>query len=425
MKKKYINILLGDMEVNRDLKLLLTIGGLYALAIFLSNTFVNIYLWKQSNDYVSIAVYNMFVYILQPITFIIGGKMAKKVDRVLVLRLGVSALAIFFLTVLFVGEKAATYNMLLGSLLGIGYGLYWLAFNVLTFEITEPETRDFFNGFLGLMQSFGGMVGPVLAGYIIAQWDNSQGYTVIFTISFLLFIGAVTCSFFIKRRSAEGKFYFVRILKERKNNKDWSRILYAHILQGLREGIFVFVISIWVFIATGSELALGTFNLVFSGCSFLCYYLATRFVKPHMRKRSILFGGITLFLAIFIIIFKLNYTILLLYGAIIGIAYPLFTVPYVSLTYDVIGKSWKAKEMRIEYIVVREMFLNIGRVSSIIIFLISIQFAAPETIIPIVLLVLGCGHFLVYFLIKDIALPFSSENEMSNVKEDIMSHENR
>ncbi|MFB1050346.1 MFS transporter [Paraliobacillus sp. JSM ZJ581] len=425
MKKKYITILLGDMEVNRDLKLLLTIGGLYALAIFLSNTFVNIYLWKQSNDYVSIAIYNMFVYILQPITFIVAGKMAKKIDRVLVLRIGVSTLAIFFLTVLFVGEKAATYNMLLGSLLGIGYGFYWLAFNVLTFEITEPETRDFFNGFLGLMQSFGGMIGPVLAGYIISQWDNSQGYTVIFTISFLLFIGAVTCSFFIQRRSAEGKFNFLRIIKERRYNQDWSKILYAHILQGLREGIFVFVISIWVFISTNSELALGTFNLVFSGCSFLCYYAATRFVKPHMRKRSIFFGGMTLFLAIFLIIFKLNYTILLLYGAIIGIAYPLFTVPYVSLTYDVIGKGWRAGEMRIEYIVVREVFLNIGRVSSIIIFLISIQLVTPVTSIPIVLLILGCGHFLVYFLIKDITLPLLPENELTRVKEDIINHENR
>ncbi|WP_182199593.1 MFS transporter [Paraliobacillus salinarum] len=425
MKKKYINILLGDLEVNRDLKLLLTIGGLYALAIFLSNTFVNIYLWKQSNDYVSIAIYNLFVYIVQPLTFIIAGRMAKKIDRVLVLRIGVSTLAIFFLTVLFLGEKAVTYNMLLGSLLGLGYGFYWLAFNVLTFEITEPETRDFFNGFLGLMQSFGGMVGPVLAGYIIAQWNNSQGYTVIFSISFILFIGAVICSFFIKRRSAKGRFNFIRILQERKNNKNWGKILYAHILQGLREGIFVFVISIWVFISTNSELALGTFNLVFSGCSFICYYAATRFVTPKRRKRSIFIGGITLFLAIFIIIFNLNYTILLAYGAIIGIAYPLFTVPYVSLTYDVIGKGWKAGEMRIEYIVVREIFLNTGRVISIIIFLIGIQLVNPETSTPIVLLVLGSGHFIVYFLIKDITLPLTTKNNVTNIKEDIISHENR
>lgn len=47
----------------------------------------------------------------------------------------------------------------LGGLLGVGYGFYWLAFNVLTFEITEPNTRDLFNGLLGAMTSVAGMIG--------------------------------------------------------------------------------------------------------------------------------------------------------------------------------------------------------------------------------------------------------------------------
>ncbi len=35
----------------RDLWMLLLIGVLYAAGIFLSNTFVNVYLWKQSGDF--------------------------------------------------------------------------------------------------------------------------------------------------------------------------------------------------------------------------------------------------------------------------------------------------------------------------------------------------------------------------------------
>lgn len=424
MQKK-TNILLGDIEVNRDLKLLLVIGGLYALATFLSNTFVNIYLWKQSNDYIAIAQYNAAVYILQPVTFIVAGRLAKRVDRVIVLRLGVTVLALFFMTVLLVSENASTYNILLGALLGVGYGFYWLAFNVLTFEITEPDTRDFFNGFLGLMQSFGGMIGPILAGYIISRLNNSQGYTIIFSISFLLFICAVICSFFLKRRQAVGKFNFRRILYERRNNQNWRNILYAHTFQGLREGIFVFVISIWVFIATGSELALGTFNLIFSGFSFVCYYVATRVIKPHMRKKSILIGGLALFFAIFLIIFNVSYPILLLYGAIIGVAYPLFTVPYASMTYDVIGHGWQAREMRIEYIVVRELFLNLGRVSSILLFIGSITFFPADQIIPYLLVLLGGGHIVVSFFIRKISFLPTGKNPASPLKDGVMNNENR
>lgn len=421
---KKFNVL-GDMEIDRDLKLLLTIGGLYALATFLSNTFVNIYLWKQSGEYIDIALYNLAVYVMQPLIFILAGNWAKKVDRVIVLRLGVTFLSLFYMTVLIVGDSAAKYNILLGGLLGIGFGFYWLAFNVLTFEVTEPDTRDFFNGFLGLMQSFGGMIGPVLAGYVISRMDNFQGYTIIFTISFVLFALAVVCTMFLNRRSAKGSFNFRRIIKERNYNEDWKRILYAHTFQGLREGIFVFVISIWVFIATQSELALGTFNLVFSGFSLVFYFLATKFVKPHRRKISIFVGGVSLYLAVYLILINMSYSTLLIYGAIIGISYPIFTVPYVSMTFDVIGKGWKAAEMRIEYIVVRELFVNLGRVTSIVIFLIGVSFFAPETIIPYLLMTLGAGHFIIYFLVKGIRFHGTTESDRVTYRREIADNENR
>ncbi len=141
--------LTGQEQVNRDLLLLLCIGGFYALGVSLSNTFVNIYLWKQTGDFRDLALYNLAIVTMQPLTFIFAGRMAKQIDRILVLRLGVSCLAVFLVTVLLVGSRAHQYLLFLGALLGVGYGFYWLAFNVLTFEITEPETRRLFNGFSG------------------------------------------------------------------------------------------------------------------------------------------------------------------------------------------------------------------------------------------------------------------------------------
>ncbi|WP_181350122.1 MFS transporter [Thalassobacillus sp. CUG 92003] len=392
----------NNTEISRDLVLLLIIGGLYALGIFLSSTFVNIYLWKQSNDYYAIAFYNLSIYILQPLTFILAGRWAKKIDRVMVLRTGVIMLSLFFLVVLLVGERAATFNVLLGSLLGIGYGFYWLAYNVLTFEITEPETRDFFNGFLGILQSVGGMIGPVMAGFIISEMNNFKGYTVIFSLSFFLFILAVIMSFRLSRRRANGNFSFRRIIVERKHNSYWKKILYANIFQGLREGTFLFVISIWVYLITQSELSLGFFNMVYSGFSVLFYLIVTRWISPGKRKSAIFTGGLFLFLSVFILLFTDDYYLLLLYAALIGMFFPVLYVPYLSLTYDVIGKSWQAAEMRIEYIVVRELFLNLGRVLSIIIFIIGIKWLPFEQSIPLLLILVGTGHFIIYFFVKDI-----------------------
>ncbi|WP_461177611.1 MFS transporter [Virgibacillus ainsalahensis] len=419
-----MNFFQDKLDINRDLLLLLVIGGLYSLGLFLSNTFVNIYLWKQSGDYITIAMYNLGIVIFQPLTFILAGKIAKKIDRVIVLRLGVIFLSLFFLSVLIIGENASTFNFMLGSLLGIGYGFYWLAFNVLTFEITEPETRDFFNGFLGVLQSFGGMVGPLLAGTIIARMTENLGYTTIFTLSFILFICAVACSFFLNRRQAEGSFHFKRVVEERHHNKNWNRILYAHLAQGLREGIFLFVITIWVYLVTQSEFALGTFNLFLSGLSFVFYFIATKFIKSHLRKKAILIGALILYFSIFIIIFDISYLLLIIYAICIGIAYPIINVPYVSLSYDVIGKAWKAKDLRVEYIVVRELFVNLGRFISIGVFLIAVSIFSAEQIIPWLLVIFGTGHLFIYLFVKDIYLTAPNKKEVM-IKDQMTDEKNR
>ncbi|MCK6204417.1 MFS transporter [Bacillus infantis] len=399
-----LNKLIGNIELNKDLTLLLLIGGLYSLSVALSNTFVNIYLWKQSGEFKDLGLYNLSIVVIQPLTFILAGRWAKKIDRVIVLRIGVICLALFYLTVLIIGTKASQFLLLLGALLGMGYGFYWLAFNVLTFEITEPDTRDFFNGFLGILSSVGGMIGPISAGFIISRLEKFTGYSIVFGLSLILFSLAVFLSFFLKRRPAEGGYWFVRIFKERNNNPNWKLVTNAHFFQGLREGTFVFVISVFVFISTGSEMALGTFGLINSGIAFVAYYLASRLIKKKYRKKSILAGGLILYASIFFIIIDVTYARLLMYAASIAIAYPLLLVPYVSMTYDVIGTGWRAAEMRIEYIVVREVFLNMGRVVSILCFLGAVTFFSEEKSIPILLLFVGAGHSVIYFFYRKIQI---------------------
>ncbi|MFC4388518.1 MFS transporter [Gracilibacillus marinus] len=386
-------------KVKKDLHLLLIIGGLYALATFLSNTFVNIFIWKKSGEYIDIATYNLAIYILQPISFYFAGKCAKKVDRVLILRLGILILSLFYIFVLILGDYVTTIPYVAGALLGVGYGFYWLSFNVLTFEITEPDTRDYFNGILGALQSFGGMVGPLFAGYIISILDNFTGYTYIFLVSFILFILAVIISFYLQRRKATGRFSIRFVQNERRKNKSWRTILHSHIAQGMREGLFIFIIAIWVYVESNSEFALGIFNLLFSFSSFISYFFISKLIKQSNRKIMIFIGGLLLYLAVAIFVFHTNYITLLVYGVIVGLSYPIFNVPFVSLTYDVIGTSRRAREYRIEYIVMRELFINMGRIVAIVCFIIG-TVLFQESIIAILILFFGAGNLAAGVIIK-------------------------
>lgn len=405
----------GDVEINRDLLLLLSVGGLYSLSIALSNTFVNIYLWKQSGQFVDLAIYNLASVIFEPAAFLLAGWWAKKIDRVIILRLGIVFLAAFYLIVLAAGDVASANLVMLGSVLGVGSGFYWLAFNVLTFEVTEPETRDFFNGFLGVLASLAGMVGPVVAGFVISKLQDNIGYNMIFSLSLGLFLFAVVMSFLLKRREAHGRFLLKKIWDERNHDKDWRNITNAHFFQGIREGIYVFIVSVFVFITTESELALGTFGLLNSAVSFVAYYLAARLIKKNTRKKAIFYGGMLLYSSLFLILFTMSYPSLLLYGVAISIGYPLVLVPYISMTYDVIGKARNARKARIEYIVIRELFLNFGRICSILIFLLLVLLLNEELGIPVSLVILGGGYAAIYYYVKDIQL---KEREGESISED-------
>jgi len=387
-----------------DLTLLLIIGGLYSLGLFLSNTFVNVYLWRQANDFITIASYNLAIYFFQAITFIIAGKIAKKIDRIIVLRLGVSFLAIFFLTVLLVGKNASTFHLLLGTLLGIGYGFYWLAFNLLTFEITEPDTRDYFNGVMGGLESLGGMIGPLLAGIIINAMVATRGYMVIFSISLLFFILAIIISFFIKRRHATGKYQLKQIIISLKENLNWKYVIFANVAQGIREGLFIFVITILVFIMTNSELSVGIFNLVIFSVSFIMYIIVTKYIKLENRNRYILIGSIVISISILLLYINFSFLFALIYAVIIGISHPILNVPFNSLSYDVIGKSNFAKELRIEYVVTLELFVNLGRCFAVIVFIVFLILFPSLFTIKVLLIVISHSYLFIYYFMKKIQL---------------------
>ncbi|WP_054752978.1 MFS transporter [Piscibacillus salipiscarius] len=255
------------------------------------------------------------------------------------MRAGIFVISVFFISVLLLSTQASELFYVLGVLIGTGYGLFWLAYNILIFEVTEPYTRDFFNGMFGALQSLSGIVGPVSAGWIITFLTGYKGYLTVFFISFVLFILAIIFSIFLERRSVEGKYNIRSVIREGKENKQWFWMLTAHLFQGMREGVFLFLIGLWVYMGTQSEMIVGIYNMIYAIASFVMYQVVAKIVKPDNRKILILIGSIFLFISVFWLLKSdaaLDYYI---YAGILGVFLPLFFAPYTSVSYDVIGQA--------------------------------------------------------------------------------------
>lgn len=390
---------MNEMTLRRDFRNLLIIAGVYALGISLSNTFVNIFIWKQYNDLLVLGYFNAIVFLAQLIGTLFAGKLAKLNDRVFVLRLGVIFYTLFYIAVLLTKNWPVEKIILLGILLGVGGGFYWLSFNLLCFEVTSPDTRDRFNGTAGMLASSGTLIGPMTSALIINRF-NQNGYYFVFILSLILFIVASVFSIFLHRRKKMGSYQLKVAREASKQIKPFRLIIWSNFFQGLREGVFAFTITTYIYMVTTNELDIGKYMLINSILSIIFYYIVSKYLKVKYRKKSILLGAVFLFVSLFLLIGNVSYGSFIIYSIVIAIMYPFLLVPFQSISYDIIGQLPNLEEYRLEYIVWKQLYLNGGRLASVLFYLVVVAIFPVKLALSIVLLVLGSGHSIIYLLVK-------------------------
>ena len=380
----------------KDAKALLLVSILFTFAMGLSNIFVNVFFWKQTNNFKIIVMYNMMHYIVIPMIFIIGGIIAKRKNGIWPLRLGLLAYALFFGVILLVGGKGVGYIYLLGVIHGIGSGFYWLAFNTLCFDFTDINNRDTFNGFNGSCAGIATAAAPIIAAYIISKFEGMTGYKIVFAITLLIFVALIFISLTLRCKNYAGKLNYKKAFFS--NCEEWSIVRKSTVLWGFRDVIIVFLVNILIIETTKSELSLGQLTLIASLLSSASYIFVQRVVKPPRRKLSIAIGSVGAFLAVLGLAVKVEYITLLLYVVMDALFIPFYMIQMTSATYNVISRAHD-EDMRIEYMINRDLMLNAGRIVSAMILLILLNISAKPSVLQGYLIFIGLapivsGHFL-------------------------------
>lgn len=384
-------------HLDNQAKLLLLVNILFVAAGALSGAFVNVYLWKVKSQFAPIAWFTFTTHLAGALTFWLAGAWIKHANKMNALRLGMAVSALFYLLVLLFGPKAVPYAALLGLVQGMASGFFWLAFNVVYFEITEPDNRDLFNGYSGLLASGSGMIAPWISGLLITTLPDKSGYQLIFSISLALFLIGVVVSFFLKKRKTEGDYSWFFAIRSMKSNPNWRWAAGALAGQGLREGVFGFMIGLLVYISTKSELTLGNFSLVTSAVGLGSYFLVGKLFKPSYRKWGMLAGAVMMTGVLLIFFWQINYMTLLVFGIAVALAYPLYSVPILSTVFDLIGTNAESVQHRVEYVVLREFALDAGRMAGVLLFLIVTSISTSPVTMNWLILAIGSGPLIAWF----------------------------
>jgi YQGE family putative transporter len=406
MHKGHESVREKKKRLDKQSLLLIAVNGLFVAANALSGTFLGVYIWKASNNYMMLGWFTLLTHISMALTFWIAGNWVKEGNKMVCLRLGIVLSAVFYVIVLLLGGKAFAYIGLLGIVQGLAVGFFWLAFNVIYFEVTNADNRDRFNGWSGINGSLAWMIAPWCSGYLISRMAGEKGYRIIFMISLAIFVIGVAVSFFLRNRRTKGSYdwlLMVHILK--KTETTWRPVFGALAAQGLRESVFGIMIGLLVYIQTGSELALGNYTLITSGIGFVSFYVTGKWLKPSWRRKGMLVGTIVITAVIIPFFSGISFVTLLIFGIGVALFIPLYTIPMTSAVFDLIGLDEDSVRQRVEYVVLRELALNAGRIIGMAMFLITLSFSQAPLAITCLLMLVGSSPLLSWLFMRNHLVP--------------------
>lgn len=392
----------GNGTLDGQAVLLLAVQAMLGTAHALSGTFLPIYLWKASQSFALVGWFNLTQFLVSGLTFWVAGKWVKEHNKMNSLRLGVALSGLFYFTVLLLGKSAVDYAVPLGAMIGIGNGLFWLAFNVAYFEVTEPDNRDRFNGWAGLLGSGAGILAPWISGWVITISKGERGYSIIFTVSAIIFAVAAVLSFWLKKRETSGTYEWlhgIRQLRERGN--PWRLAVPAIVCQGVREGVYLFFIGLLVYLATQNEGKLGNFSLITSFVALGSFWLSGRLLTPHRRGTAMLLGAIAVTAAVAPLFWPLSYGNLLWFGIGTALFMPLYIIPMTSTVFDLIGSSEASARQREEFVILREAALTAGRIVGVAAYLLVLPYMKQSPyVVPGLMLAVGAFPIAGWWLMR-------------------------
>lgn len=360
----------------------------YVFYAYLATIFVNVYLWKQSRDFSVPAAYDLAIFVFCLLIFWLVALLPFRLPAKRLVQAGLLVSVIRYLLLLFIGVDGPLWAGMIGVVGGISVGLYWSGNHALTYTATTDADRDQYYGLTTSITYLVSIIAPALGGLLIAEQEwfdwipiGQSGYQALFLATIVtLLITAVTAN----------RLSDVRIEPTRTNRilalaklKRWRFMLAREFLDGLMTGPVNFIGVVLAFTILGdNELSLGVFSSVFALLAAVAALLIGGLID-HDNRHRIRFGylGAALFVvstAIYIGLF--NFTGMVISSFIDILAGPMFAIGMAATFYHAIDKSLDRESNYYAYIVLRETILTIGRVVSIVLFLVTLRLADDLTV---------------------------------------------
>ncbi|SDW78047.1 MFS transporter [Paenibacillus sp. CF384] len=390
-----------ERELGREALVALIIHGCFQFGASMSGLFLNLYLWRLTHDLAVNGFYNMIVFLFTPIAFALGGWITKRKDRMVTYRIGILLIAIFYLLVVIAQENVATWYVLFAIFHGMAAGLYWTGYLVLMYDVSTENNRVRFLAINMVVFNLAGLLGPALAGFIIQFNEGLRGYIITFMLAFIMFLVASIISFRIPMMATHHRVYHLNLMGlVMRKNAQWVKGLLAFFVLGLFQGIMLFLPNILLYQTIGREDFVGYLGVCFSALTVATGYIISRKAKKEQVRKHVLYSTSGILLGAAFLLYDVSAWTVVFYMVAFSICNPLAVNTLTSYYYRLIGKLPLKGQLKVESVVMREVFLNAGRIISITL-LLFVSKDLESIWLPVVVAGTAAMQYLMFWLMKD------------------------
>ncbi|GFZ81751.1 MFS transporter [Paenibacillus marchantiophytorum] len=361
------NALPPEKQLSPEAVISLIIHSTFQFGASMSGVFLNLYLWRLTHSVVVNGTYSMIVYILTPIGFALGGWMIKKKDRMVSYRLGIMLVGLFYLSVIIAQERLVEYYVLFAIFNGLAAAFYWVGYLTLMYDVSTEQNRIRYLAFNMIFFTVATLAGPALAGFIIRLKDGLSGYTIVFGIAFVMFLLAALISLKIKASSGHHRVYYLKLTGLiMKKERAWLKALLGFFGIGLLQGTMLFLPNILLFKVMPREDIVGYLGVLYSSLSIVTGIFISKYANASKARFYLIISTAGYLVGVSLLLGSINVWSVVGFMILYSIFSPLQGNTMTGYYYGLIAKLPLKGELKVESVVVREFFLNVGRVISII-----------------------------------------------------------
>ncbi|GMU94138.1 MAG: hypothetical protein AMXMBFR4_31960 [Candidatus Hydrogenedentota bacterium] len=357
---------MGSDKLHPQARVAFMLAGLYNSAEALCQIFVNVYLWRNSQDLNVLCKYYLALYAVTPVVFLLAGWYSKVRDRLHVYRLGILFHAVYYATLLILRERSAEFTVPLGILLGVTWGMFWAGANTINYDVTTQGRREYFIGLMNAISHVARMFAPLLSGFIIYYHPGLEGYHLIFAIVLGIYCAAFLVSHLLTPDQERTPFKIRRALFPGRDQWDWRYILLASFTLAGTFEIPTFLLSILMYVVSSNELNVGTYASAQALIAIIVSFYFGRLIMPESRRTYLLISSALLAASGIVFFFPITLTSLIVFGILRSASMALFGIGHFSVRMEVIMRCVEHPMQRIEYLSAWEIPLAFGRLTMMV-----------------------------------------------------------